>query len=86
MIFLIVLLAVAAAALGAWSASTTLATNAGSSSKRGIRAMEDYEVADVREQEMLAPWSAIDTEQSQEKALALEGEALSAWLLAPESR
>ena len=53
MIFLIVLLAVAAAALGAWSASTTLATNAGSSSKRGLRAMEDYEVADVREQEML---------------------------------
>jgi tight adherence protein C len=53
MIALIVILAVAAAALGAWSASTTLATNAGSSSKRGIRAMEDYEVADVREQEML---------------------------------
>ncbi len=52
MIVLIVLLAVAAAALGAWSASTTLATNAGTS-KRGLRAMEDYEVADVREQEML---------------------------------
>ncbi len=53
MIALIVILAVAAVALGAWSASTTLATNAGSSSKRGIRAMEDYQVADVREQEML---------------------------------
>jgi tight adherence protein C len=53
MILLIVLLAVAAVGLGAWSASTTLATNAGSSSKRGIRAVEDYEVADVREQEML---------------------------------
>jgi tight adherence protein C len=51
MIFLIVLLAVAAVGLGAWSASTTLATSSGS--KRGIRAMEDYEVADVREQEML---------------------------------
>jgi tight adherence protein C len=53
MILLIVLLAVAAVGLGAWSASTTLATNASSGSKRGIRAMEDYEVADVREQEML---------------------------------
>jgi tight adherence protein C len=58
MILLIVLLAVAAVGLGAWSASTTLATNAGSSSKRGIRAMEDYEVADVREQEMLEPVGA----------------------------
>src|SRR5262245_30019829 len=54
MIVLIVVLAVAAAGLGAWSASTTLATSSGSSSKRGIRAMEDYDVAaDVREQEML---------------------------------
>jgi tight adherence protein C len=52
MIALIVLLAVAAAALGAWSASTTLVTSAGTS-KRGIRAVEDYKVTDVREQEML---------------------------------
>src|SRR5690348_15871798 len=52
MIALIVLLSVAAAALGAWSASSTLATNAGTS-RRGIRRMQDYEVADVREQEML---------------------------------
>jgi tight adherence protein C len=58
MIALIVVLAVAAVALGAWSASTTLATNAGSSSKRGIRAMDDYELADVREQEMLEPVGA----------------------------
>jgi len=54
MIALIVLLSVAAVALGAWSASTTLQT--ASASKRGLKAMEDYQVTtDVREQEMLEP-------------------------------
>jgi hypothetical protein len=38
----------------------------------------------LREQEALAARAAIDPEQSQEKALALEGEAFAAWLLAPE--
>jgi len=56
MILLIVVLAVAAVALGAWSASTTLATSSGS--KRGIRAMEDYDVSDVRDQEMLESFGA----------------------------
>ena len=57
MIALIVLLSIAAVGLGAWSASTSLATNAGTS-KRGIKAMEDYEVTDVRQQEMLEPVAA----------------------------
>lgn len=57
MIALIVLLSVAAVGLGAWSASTTMATSTGTS-KRGMRAMKDYEVADLREQEMLEPIAA----------------------------
>jgi tight adherence protein C len=57
MIPLIVVLSVAAVALGAWSASTSLQPNTGS--KRGIRAMEDYDLStDVREQEMLEPVAA----------------------------
>jgi tight adherence protein C len=51
MIALIVVLAVAAIACGAWAASTTLASRSGT--RRSLRAMEDYQVADVREQEML---------------------------------
>jgi tight adherence protein C len=57
MIALIVLLSVAAVALGAWSASTSLQTH--SVSGRGIKAMEDYRFnTDVRQQEMLDPVAA----------------------------
>jgi tight adherence protein C len=51
MVALIVVLAVAAIACGAWAASTTFESRSGS--RRSMRAMDDYEVADVREQEML---------------------------------
>lgn len=57
MIPLIVVLTVAAVALGAWSASTSVHPQ--SVSKRGMKAMEDYEITrDVREQEMLEPVAA----------------------------
>jgi tight adherence protein C len=51
MVALIVLLAVAAIGCGAWAASTTLESREGT--KRSLRAMDDYQLADVREQEML---------------------------------
>jgi tight adherence protein C len=51
MIALIVVLAVAAIGCGAWAASTTVEARSGS--KRSLAAMDDYELADVREQEML---------------------------------
>jgi len=51
MIGLIVLLAVAAVGCGAWSASTSFQARTGS--KQRLRAFDDYDVADVREQEML---------------------------------
>src|SRR5579862_3540703 len=51
MIALIVVLAVAAISSGAWAASTTVEARSGS--RRSLRAMDDYELADVREQEML---------------------------------
>ena len=51
MIALIVILAVAAIACGAWAASTTLETRSGS--RRSLAAMDDYELSDVRDQEML---------------------------------
>jgi len=51
MIALIVVLAVAAISCGAWAASTTLESRSGT--RRSLRAMDDYQVADVREQEML---------------------------------
>ena len=51
MIALIVVLAVAAIACGAWAASTTFESRSGT--RRSLRAMDDYQVADVREQEML---------------------------------
>jgi len=51
MIALIVVLAVAAVSCGAWAASTTLESRSGT--RRSLRAMDDYQVADVREQEML---------------------------------
>jgi tight adherence protein C len=50
MIALIVLLAVAAVALGAWAASTTIESRSGSRSR--ISAMDHYEIADVREEKM----------------------------------
>jgi tight adherence protein C len=51
MIALIVVLAVAAISSGAWAVSTTLESRSGT--RRSLRAMDDYQVADVREQEML---------------------------------
>jgi tight adherence protein C len=51
MIALIVILAVAAIGSGAWAASTTVEARSGS--RRSLAAMDDYELADVREQEML---------------------------------
>ena len=50
MIALIVVLAVAAVVLGAWAASTTLESRSGSN--RSFRAMDDYEIADVRDEQM----------------------------------
>ena len=50
MIALIVVLAVAAVALGVWAASTTLESRSGT--KRSLRAMDDYEIADVRDEKM----------------------------------
>jgi tight adherence protein C len=50
MIALIVILAVAAVILGAWSASTSLESRSGSN--RSLRAMDDYEIADVRDEQM----------------------------------
>jgi hypothetical protein len=53
---------------------------------RGLFARRLHRALTAREQEALAVRAAIDPEQSQEKALALEGEALAAWLLAVEGR
>ena len=50
MIALIVLLAVAAIGCGAWAASTTVESREGS--RRSLAAMDDYELTDVRDQEM----------------------------------
>jgi len=50
MIALIVVLAVAAVMLGAWAASTSLESRSGSN--RSLRAMDDYEIADVRDEQM----------------------------------
>jgi tight adherence protein C len=56
MIALIVVLAVAAVICGAWAASTTLETRSGS--KRSLAVMDDYDRADVRDQEMLESFGA----------------------------
>ncbi len=56
MIAVIVVLAVAAIACGAWAASTTLESRSGS--KRSLAAMDDYHRADVRDQEMLESFGA----------------------------
>jgi tight adherence protein C len=50
MIALIVVLAVAAVAAGAWAASTTVESRSGS--RRSMSAMDHYEIADVREEKM----------------------------------
>jgi tight adherence protein C len=50
MIALIVILAVAAVSLGAWAASTTIEARSGSN--RSLRAMDDYQLTDAREQHM----------------------------------
>jgi tight adherence protein C len=54
MLLLIVVLAVAAAALGAWAASTAFEARA--ASQRSAQAIESYHV-DVREQQMMEPFS-----------------------------
>jgi tight adherence protein C len=50
MIALIVLLAVSAVTLGAWSASTTMEVRSGT--RRSLRAIDDYQLADARDDEM----------------------------------
>jgi tight adherence protein C len=50
MIALIVVLAVAAVAAGAWAASTTVESRSGS--RRSMSAMDHYEIADVRDEKM----------------------------------
>jgi tight adherence protein C len=51
MLPLILVFAVGAVVLGAWSASTALEARTGT--RRSLRAIENYDVVDVREQEML---------------------------------
>jgi tight adherence protein C len=51
MLWLIVIAAVAAMTLGAWSASSALEARTGA--RRSLSAIESYELVDVREQEML---------------------------------
>jgi tight adherence protein C len=53
MIVLIVLLAVSAVSLGAWSASTTLEARGGA--RHSLRAIDDYQLVDVRDEEMAQP-------------------------------
>jgi tight adherence protein C len=50
MIALIVVLAVAAVTLGAWSVSTTLEARTGT--RRSLRAIDDYQLVDARDDEM----------------------------------
>jgi tight adherence protein C len=51
MLLFIVIAAIGAVILGAWSASTALELRTGA--RRSIRAIDDYEVVNVRDQEML---------------------------------
>jgi tight adherence protein C len=53
MIFLIVLLAVAAVSLGAWSASTSIEAHSGA--QRSLRAIDDYQLVGARDEEMRQP-------------------------------
>jgi tight adherence protein C len=56
MIVLIVALAVAAVGLGAWAASTSMDARAGG--RRSLRAIDDYQLVDVRNEEMSLPIAA----------------------------
>ena len=56
MVVLIVLLAVSAVSLGAWSASTALEARTGT--RRSLRAIDDYQLVDVRDEEMAQPIAA----------------------------
>jgi tight adherence protein C len=56
MIVLIVALAVAAVGLGAWSVSTSMDARAGG--RRSLRAIDDYQLVDVRDEEMSQPIAA----------------------------
>ena len=56
MIVLIVLLSVSAVALGAWAASTSVEARSGA--RRSLRAIDDYQLVDVRDEEMLQPIAA----------------------------
>ena len=56
MIFLIVLLAVSAVSLGAWAASTSIEAHTGT--QRSLRAIDDYQLVDVRDEEMRQPIAA----------------------------
>lgn len=49
---------------------------------RGLFVRRLHRALTAREQEALAARAAVDPDQTQDKALTLEGEALSAWLLA----
>jgi hypothetical protein len=53
---------------------------------RGLFARRLHRALTAREQEVLAARAASDPEQMQDQALALEGDALAAWLLTPEAR
>ena len=55
MLVVIVILAVAAVSLGAWSASTVIESRA--MARRSMDAMQGYETVSVREQQMLRPMS-----------------------------
>lgn len=55
LLLLIIVFAVGAVTLGAWSASTSLELRTGA--KRSMRAMDDYETVNVRDQEMLERFS-----------------------------
>jgi tight adherence protein C len=56
MVILIVALAVAAVGLGAWSVSTSMDARAGG--RRSLRAIDDYQLVDVRDEEMAQPIAA----------------------------
>jgi tight adherence protein C len=55
MLVIIIIFAVGAVVLGAWSASTAVELRTGA--RRNLRAMDDYETVNVRDQEMLETFS-----------------------------
>jgi tight adherence protein C len=56
MILLIVLLAVAAVSLGSWAASTTVEARSGA--RRSLRAIDEYQLVDARDEQMRQPIGA----------------------------